>query len=106
MLLRQLQSKMGKGSRRRNARIVNWKDERWKLFQRKREEWLQDYMQYIYDSVKMVNPGAVVEMQNSTMPGSWMMGVTENATIASDAVSGDLYGGFLSRPLPAKCTTI
>ena len=51
-------------------RIVNWKDERWKLFQRKREEWLQDYMQYIYDSVKMVNPGAVVEMQNSTMPGA------------------------------------
>ena len=80
-------------------RIVNWKDERWKLFQRKREEWLQDYMQYIYDSVKMVNPGAVVEMQNSTMPGSWMMGVTENATIASDAVSGDLYGGCLQNVL-------
>lgn len=36
----------------------------------------------------------VVEMQNSTMPGSWMMGVTENATIASDAVSGDLYAVF------------
>ena len=83
-------------------RIVNWKDERWKLFQRKREEWLQDYMQYIYDSVKMVNPGAVVEMQNSTMPGSWMMGVTENATIASDAVSGDLYGGFSQQTFACK----
>ncbi len=83
-------------------RIVNWKDERWKLFQRKREEWLQDYMQYIYDSVKMVNPGAVVEMQNSTMPASWMMGVTENATIASDAVSGDLYGGFSQQTFACK----
>ena len=29
-------------------RIVNWKDERWKLFQRKREEWLQDYMPVSY----------------------------------------------------------
>ena len=59
-------------------------------------------MQYIYDSVKMVNPGAVVEMQNSTMPGSWMMGVTENATIASDAVSGDLYGGFSQQTFACK----
>ena len=50
----------------------------------------------------MVNPGAVVEMQNSTMPASWMMGVTENATIASDAVSGDLYGGFSQQTFACK----
>lgn len=83
-------------------RIVDWKDPRWLLFQSKREEWLQDFMQYIYDSVKMVNPGAVVEMQNSTMPGSWMMGVTENTTVTSDAVSGDLYGGFTQQTFACK----
>ena len=51
------------------------------MYKRQREERLQDYMQYIYDSVKMVNTGEVVEMQNSTMPGSWMMGVTEKMCI-------------------------
>ena len=83
-------------------RKVDWKDARWLLFQKKREEWLLDYMQYIYDSVKLVNPGAVVEMQNSTMPGCWMTGVTENATVASDAVSGDLYGGFSQQTFACK----
>lgn len=83
-------------------RVVDWKDERWKLFQQKREEWLQDYMQYIYDAIKEFNPDAAVEQQNSSMTSSWMRGVNENSTITSDTISADLYGGFTEQTFACK----
>lgn len=82
--------------------LVDWKDERWLKFQQKRCQWLGDYQKAIYDAVKEANPSCSVEQQNSVMLSPWINGVNENATLASDGVSGDLYGGFTQQTFACK----
>lgn len=82
--------------------VVDWKDPRWLKFQEKRCQWLGEFQQAVYDAVKEANPACSVEQQNSVMLSPWINGVNENATLASDAVSGDLYGGFTQQTFACK----
>ncbi len=76
-------------------RTINWLDERWVAFARKREEWLADFASIATSAVRKLKPTASVEHQSSTYPLNWQFGVTGALTKQNDFLQGDFYGDSL-----------
>ncbi len=75
--------------------VVNWLDEKWVAFQRKREEWLIEFARLATDTVHAHKPGAAVEHQSSTLPHDWTFGVTAPLARQTEFLDGDFYGDAL-----------
>lgn len=74
---------------------INWKDQEWISFQKKREEWIINYVLLISNTVKKINPEITIEFQFAAATGDWTYGVTEEmGTVYSDYIGGDFYGGL------------
>lgn len=73
-------------------RTVNWMDQQWVLFQRKREQWLGEFAQIATRTVKRIKPQASVEHQASTYPANWSLGVSYPLVAHNDFLEGDFYG--------------
>ncbi|MFO0892348.1 MAG: alpha-amylase family protein [Isosphaeraceae bacterium] len=71
---------------------VDWLDERWVAFQRRREAWLGEFAAIATGTVRKRRPGASVEHQSSTYPASWMQGVNTPLIANNDFLQGDFYG--------------
>jgi hypothetical protein len=71
---------------------VNWLDERWVAFQRRREAWLGEFSAIATDTVKRLRPRASVEHQSSTYPLPWTFGVNSSLLAHNDFLQGDFYG--------------
>jgi hypothetical protein len=82
--------------------VIDWKDPRWVLFQKKRIEWLGEFAQFATGEVKTHKNDCTVEHQYSTALHNWRFGVTENITEASDYAGGDLYGGIAEQSFACK----
>jgi len=82
--------------------VVNWNSPEWVKFQNKREEWMSEFAELTTSEVKKYKPGASVEHQFSTAPQSWIRGVTEGISKASDYAGGDLYGGYRQQSFVCK----
>jgi len=82
--------------------IINWKDPKWLTFQRKREEWLNEFTLLIANTIKKIKPDVTVENQFSPAPFSWTFGVTEAIGNISDYAGGDFYGGFEQQSFVCK----
>lgn len=76
-------------------RTVDWTDERWVQFQRKREQWLGEFAAICTSTVKAARPHATVEHQASTYPGSWNNGAGWPLVAQNDFLQGDFYGDAL-----------
>jgi len=76
-------------------RTVDWTDERWVRFQRKRELWLGEFAALCAGTVKAARPNATVEHQASTYPGSWNNGAGWPLVAENDFLQGDFYGDAL-----------
>jgi len=76
-------------------RTVDWTDERWVTFQRKREQWLGEFAAICTGTVKAAKPDATVEHQASTYPGSWNNGASWPLVAQNDFLQGDFYGDAL-----------
>ncbi|HEX3728130.1 MAG TPA: beta-galactosidase trimerization domain-containing protein [Pirellulales bacterium] len=76
-------------------RTINWLDERWVAFARKREQWLQEFADVATSTVRKLKPQATVEHQSSTYPLNWQFGVTAGLTRENDFLQGDFYGDSL-----------
>jgi len=74
---------------------VNWLDEKWVAFQRKREQWLVEFARLATETVRAQKPGASVEHQSSTFPLDWTFGVTAPLARQNDLLEGDFYGDAL-----------
>ena len=74
---------------------VDWLDERWVKFARKREEWLGDFAAVGTGTVKQFKPKATVEHQASTYPRSWNHGASWPLVAQNDFLQGDFYGDAL-----------
>jgi len=74
---------------------VNWLDQRWVAFARKREEWLGDFAAVGTRTVKELKPAATVEHQSSTYPRSWSLGASWPLLAQNDFLQGDFYGDAL-----------
>ena len=75
--------------------VVDWLDQRWVAFQRKREEWLLEFAQLATDTVRKVKPDVAVEHQTSTLPHDWVYGVTAPLARQTEFLDGDFYGDAL-----------
>lgn len=76
-------------------RTVDWTDERWVNFQRKREQWLGEFAGICTSTVKAARPQATVEHQASIYPGSWNNGASWPLVAQNDFLQGDFYGDAL-----------
>jgi hypothetical protein len=76
-------------------RTVDWTDERWVTFQRKREQWLGEFAAIGTATVKAAKPNATVEHQASIYPGSWNNGASRPLVAQNDFLQGDFYGDAL-----------
>jgi hypothetical protein len=76
-------------------RTVDWTDERWVRFQRRREQWLGEFAEICTGTVKAVRPQASVEHQSSIYPGSWNNGASWPLVARNDFLQGDFYGDAL-----------
>ena len=83
-------------------RTVDWLDERWVAFQRKREEWLGDFAAVATDTVRRHKPGATVDHQASTFPSSWAKGASHPLVPHNDFLEGDFYGSALQGSFARK----
>ena len=83
-------------------RTVDWKDERWRLFQRKRTEWMGEFGFWAADTLHKYRPDASVENQYSTIMHDWKFGVNENMGLSSTYSGGDLYGGLAEQSFACK----
>jgi hypothetical protein len=72
--------------------LVNWLDERWVAFQRKREVWLGEFAAIATNTVRKHRPTASVEHQSSTYPANWALGVNTPLLPNNDFLQGDFYG--------------
>jgi hypothetical protein len=71
---------------------IDWLDERWVAFQRKREAWLAEFASLATSTVRRLKPAASVEHQSSTYPAGWTQGVNRSLVFANDFLQGDFYG--------------
>ena len=82
--------------------VVDWKDERWLLLQRKRTEWMNEFAMFATQTAKRLKPGTTVEHQWGNSMTNWMYGTDQGITLASDYVGTDLYGGVLEQSFACK----
>jgi len=71
---------------------VDWLDERWVAFQRRREAWLGEFAAIATGTVRSLRPGASVEHQSSTYPLTWTLGVNTPLLAQNEFLQGDFYG--------------
>jgi Hypothetical glycosyl hydrolase 6/Beta-galactosidase trimerisation domain len=74
--------------------VIDWRDARWRAFQKKREEWLVEFAAFATGTVKSCKPDVTVEHQSSIYILNWVSGATLGLTEHNDYLSGDFYGGF------------
>ena len=83
-------------------RVVNWKDPRWRLLQKKRMEWMGEFGVWAADTLHKYRPEASVENQYSTIMHHWMYGINESMAFSSTYSGGDLYGGIEEQSFACK----
>ncbi len=76
-------------------RKIDWLDEKWVAFQRRRETWLVEFAEVATGTVRKLKPTASVEHQSSTYPLNWQFGVIEPLVHQNDFLQGDFYGDSL-----------
>jgi hypothetical protein len=76
-------------------RVINWQDERWLAFARRREAWLAEFAAIPTGTVRKLKPNASVEHQSSTYPLNWQFGVGPLLVPQNDFLQGDFYGDSL-----------
>ena len=82
---------------------INWSDQEWILFQKKREEWINDFVLLILNTVKKIKPDISMEFQYAAAPHDWTWGQTEEiGRLYSDFTGGDFYGGFSEQSFVCK----
>ncbi|MFA5687892.1 MAG: alpha-L-fucosidase [Kiritimatiellales bacterium] len=82
--------------------IIDWNDERWVNFQRKREEWMSEFVHTMTAKVKSRNPDVTVEHTCATIHFPYLLGTVTGNSDASDYAGGDFYGGFLQQSFICK----
>lgn len=81
---------------------VDWKDEKWQSFDKKRHEWMGEFAQLLTAEVKKYRPDATIEHQYGNSIAYWRFGNNENVSLASDYIGTDLYGGIKQQSFACK----
>jgi alpha-L-fucosidase len=73
---------------------IDWQDERWRAFQRKREEWIVEFARFATELVKSRKPDVSVEHNSAATTSPWRLATSLALVDANDYIGGDLYGGL------------
>ena len=71
---------------------VDWEDPAWVSFQRKRQEWLVDFVNLVTSTIKKQKPGVTVAHQSGTFCSDWLQAPSVELARHMDWLSADLYG--------------
>jgi hypothetical protein len=82
--------------------IIDWNDETWNRLQKKREDWIYDFVSFASGVVREKNPSLTVTHQSSPLLHPWICAGTEALQDKSDFCSGDFYGGFFQQSFICK----
>jgi len=72
--------------------VVDWEDPRWVGFQRKRQEWLLEFIHLVTSTIKRRKPAVTVAHQSQTFNHHWMFAPSLPMVDENDWLSADLYG--------------
>lgn len=82
--------------------VINWQDERWIEFQKKREEWLVEFAAFATNTAKHCRPEITVEHNSAPLTQASVIGTTLALREHNDYIGGDLYGGFAQQSFICK----
>ena len=81
----------------------NWNDPAFVIFQKKREEWMSEFAEYVTATSKEFMPHASVEHNYASgMSGNWARAVSERVSNACDYVGGDVHTDIYTQSFTAK----
>jgi hypothetical protein len=73
-------------------RIIDWEEPVWVRFQRKRQEWLLEFIHLVTSTIKSRKPEVTVAHQSQTFNHDWLLGPSLAAVEENDWLSADLCG--------------
>ena len=82
--------------------VIDWNDPKWLCFQKRREEWINEYEKMIGDEIKKMNPSLTVTYNFALALSDWIFGVNEEIGTMPDYCTGDWYGGFSQQSFICK----
>lgn len=82
---------------------INWHDERWLAFNRKRGEWMGEFAMTVTNETKRLMPSVSVEHNYASgVAGDWFCAANEFVNDACDYTGGDLYGDLYNHSFTCK----
>lgn len=82
---------------------INWYDNRWNTFVKKRAEWMGEFAMTVTKETKRLMPHISVEHNYASgVAGEWSNGASEVINDACDYTGGDLYGDLYNHSFTCK----
>ena len=82
---------------------LDWNDARWRIFVRKRQEWMADFAMFANRSSREILPFATCELNFAAgIACDWLAGSTEGINEACEFTGGDLYGDLYNHSFTCK----
>lgn len=82
---------------------IDWHNEAWKKYIRKRQEWMGEFAHYVEKISKEIMPLTTCELNFAAVVGcGWLAGSTESINDACEFTGGDLYGDLYNHSFACK----
>jgi len=72
-------------------RTIDWTDPVWVAFQKKRQEWMVDFVKLVNDSIRKFKPEVTIAHQSHTYTDDWLFAPSLELAKNTDWLSADLY---------------
>lgn len=83
--------------------VIDWDDEKWVIFQEKREEWLVEFAAFATNLARSCNGNVSVSHNFSTATHNWQMAQTEGVNNACDYTRVTFTEAWRRNLLSASC---
>ena len=82
---------------------LDWQDERWRIFVRKRQQWMAEFAMFASENSRRILPFATCEFNFAAgIACDWLAGSTEGINEACEFTGGDLYGDLYNHSFTCK----
>lgn len=82
---------------------LDWKDEKWRTYVKKRQHWMAEFAMFISEKSKEILPFATCELNFAAgIACDWLAGSTEGINEACEFTGGDLYGDLYNHSFTCK----
>ena len=82
---------------------LDWQDEKWRIFVKKRQEWMAEFAMFVNGQSQKILPFATCELNFAAgIACDWLAGSTEGINEACEFTGGDLYGDLYNHSFTCK----